>query len=231
MFILEHFWKFVLIIIVAVAGYFTWLRYDADQKQKFFAQNFANHFDPTVYTTRSDPEDFARAYLQAIATAKNVSEIETKEKDVNPVTQLVEDATEANGLSSAYGNAANRNIRNALKTCEEYGIFDDGGTNLELMEIGKPPIIQKGPYEGEPLVPAPLLNPLIAKEGLNQLLNTTLIPQAIRTMNAYSLTSKGVQASTAMKTSDIMTNDRSERVKRFYRTSRAKNVADIKAHF
>ncbi len=228
MYILENFWKLTLIILAAASAYIAWLRYDADHKHKILAQNLAEHFDPTIHTARSNPQRFEEAYLQAIATAKHVGD--TKSKKKQPLAKLLKDATAANGLAPSYANEATRNISNALKTCKKFGIFSDGGANLELMEIGKPPIIQKGPYEGELLVPTLLLNPLIEKEALNQLLNTALVPEPIRTLNAYAHTSKSVQVSNAMEKADLITEDRADRAKRLYSTYRDKKIAEIKAN-
>jgi|GEM_PF-3516539 len=223
MFIANHFWKILFMVILTVAGYFYWQEQKNDKSQNMQVLEFARLISPKLHTEHTSIKTFQSDLFQAMALLhrhrSGNGKITAPSKQTERLQSLIHDANFHNGCKSVRSQLIYRQLKENLKRCEEYGLFEENSAALDMMATGRSPKVAKGAFKGEKLVVAFNVSPVLAREGRNAISNATIVPESIRALSDEVVTSKIYSTTQALERAEVIERASWERIQTLYRRS------------
>jgi hypothetical protein len=207
-FIIDHFWKFVLIITIGVGGKLYYSQYQKDRTWDQAATNYARLTEKLRSTSPASAAlpaweaDFWRLMIKTDETVdalnsgklaaptikdKSTTNLETEGRlriFIQTAGAKTGYKVDENAKGSA-GKAAESNPINLLTEVilENYTILSDCGVwgNPEVrlgMANGEAPTVQTGPYSGEKLRVVRRISPHLFRDGITDVCNIILLPES-----------------------------------------------------
>lgn len=212
--ILDNFWKYLFLVVVAVLGFYWW---DKNRDERVFeakVEQLAAFLNPQQFTSDSESKRFEAAFLKAVAY------LEKESRAGADIDAILAGATERYALEKRHAQYVAECFKNALESCDRFGIFDLSGRNTVRMEGGRPPTIEDGPYAGHELVVTPIISPLLAPGAANDFANAALVPAPVRAFNDEVLTSKSYEYLLRLESAGVVSRSDAARIKEFYRENK-----------
>lgn len=230
-FIGDHFWKIIFLIVVSVAGVWSYQRYDKKQNWIELKARYQAIYQEIPTSPESDDAECKGKYLTFLAMV-NQFRVNLTNDYVQAFPPAAERHTDAKPtlddhtkwmLDGALGvpedsprtplaEVVQAAIFKNLKLCEQFGIFD-GEENMKLMLKGKNPLISKGSFSGEPLVVVQRIPVFAARQVAHHPANYTLIPESLAAVQAETLDDSVRSLADKFKHASILSQQSYDRLK------------------
>ena len=234
-FIIDHFWKFILLILVVVGGYFGYGKYEEAWKAQVAA--LRGSFQEIDTNFKAKDEVSVRPYIRFLGTVKEIQERLKRDEfkpqapsghktDEEPSAEtgmrwLMDGAMDKgeSGTRTAEMDLMQDAVFANLKICDKLGIFNNS-RNLELMLDGKFPVIENGNYAGEKLIVSQRIPVNAARELYRHPGNYTLVPETIAIIESQDIDTKLRELASKFKAAGLLTSEANERVVALYNLGR-----------
>lgn len=230
-FILDHFWKFVLLIILAIGGWIGWKKFEDKETWNHHVAQIAGAFAEFNSAEHKDADEVRASYWMLLTIIKDyqtaaangtIKPLAPENLDPTLVRTKEEEAMEwmldasmkqvGDGNSNARAAFKSTLIEN-LNQCENLGIFDSE-SNVNSMIKGQSPVIKSGIYSGHKLVIAPRISVNVAREAYNEPANFVLVPDVVAGIESPELGQKEKEAAIILKNAGLIGQNTFEAVNR-----------------
>lgn len=211
--ILDHFWKILFVVAIAVAGFFTWKAHSEKRAFDLKASEVAALIDPAVVPRGGSSSKFGEFLYQAVALL-HLYELE----DPTSLEKIIDAANELNGVDRDHAEMIRARLLDNLERARDLAVFDDDERNLDRMRLGREPTIPKGPWEGEPLAVAWIVSPLLAAGALNDMGNAALVPASVQALSNETVTDAVFNHATKLKNAGVIEESDYQRIRELART-------------
>lgn len=228
-FIIDHFWKFILLILIVVSGYFAYGKYEEKEAWKAQVSALRGAFQEIDKNLKAKDEVSVGQYMRFLATVKDMQD-RMKRGEFKPQSPtgnkgddepsvetglrwLMDGAMDKGdtGTRTAEMDLMQDAVFANLKICERLGIFNNQ-RNLELMLDGKFPVIEGGNYSGEKLIVSPRIPVSAARELYRHPGNYILTPETIAIIESQDIDAKLKELAAKFKAAGLLTAEANERV-------------------
>lgn len=225
-FIAEHFWKFVLLILASVGGWFGYDKYTKSEAWNSVVDGYKGEFKDIDNSANAKDENSQRRYWKflvslhdfhtAVANGevlpvppKDVSDEASEVNTKNAFAWLLTALSTSDSSSSLMMEA----LRTNYATCEKYGLFSSQ-TNLNRINRGENPIIENGPYRDEHLVISLRLPIFAAREACHHPANFVILPESIAAIEPTDIDDPTKAFATKLKQASIISQRTMDAVNR-----------------
>lgn len=218
-FIIDNLGKFFLILLAAVAGWFTYNKWDERDKWKHLGENFGTSLKELQPANAGNYENLKGNYWKLLARVKDFQKdvVESKIKpmppkgtdapdDIKPdlaTRWLVEAALDSIAEPDPAKPVIVEALLDSMAACDKFGIFSKDG-NFEKMIDGKDPIITNGPFTGDTLTVSQRIAAIVAPSIARHQANFILVPSSIQGIVSTDLDDKTFQFATKLKIAQIL---------------------------
>lgn len=180
--ILDHFWKILLAVLIFGAGFFLWKRQQSQKNFNLQLDTLAEFLQPENSNYAKNPKPVYAHYYELMGKLAEIKAWQATQKDPLLMDDLIDEALEKTDYSDFVQDLVGQAVKPDFELCEKLGIFDESADNRFLLESGKPPVIQRGPYRKEKLLIGHLVSPNIAREAMNHYANFSFMPESVWAM-------------------------------------------------
>lgn len=234
-FFLEHLWKIIVIIVLAVAGWFGFHRYQDQETWKAVGSSLGDVFQTMKKSPSASVEESQGNYWKLLAFLKEIQNdlasgklkpALPKDRETNgevlPETALrwlLEIGTKSPAEEYNAQALVDDAIIANLAICEQYGIFNRE-TNLAKMMEGHAPTIASGPFEGQKLVITTRIAPSLAPDLVRHPVNFTLLPESVAAIVSSDIDEKTSQLAFRLKSASLLNAEEHAAISKLFENAR-----------
>ncbi len=223
-FLAEHFWKFLLLIIISVGSWFGYDKYAKQQQWDRVIESFRTDLNAIDKSpTASNAESLGNYwkllanlhdFKQDLNTENGVTPIPPKdsggEKSENSTKGGYEWLLDALSLPTVMLETTKTNFT----TCEQFGLFSTA--NLAKMKRGENPTIENGSYKGEKAIISQRVPIFAAREACHQPANFIILPESVAAIDSSEVDDAMKSFALKLKQSAILNTRSMEAISRLH---------------
>ncbi len=146
--LIGHFWKFLLLALVATGCWYWWTKSQTQQAYAFEIAQLAEILD---YRLGDKPEPDEKAAERTFKTLAALHSIATEAGEKFDLRATIGEAIALNNPSNKHAKILTDTIVNNYKAAQNLGLLDDHDA-MWRMRQGSPPVLGLGPWIGERLI-------------------------------------------------------------------------------
>jgi hypothetical protein len=221
---MEHFWKIVFVIVLLVAGYFWYDRWQSKTEGTDRMDQILTLIEENKNLPASASGKRAGESLYRVLALLRSFEKSSDESLGVMLDDMFKKAVEAERLTNDEVPVLDAAINANLKVCRELGVFEDDG--MTMMEAGRPPTIRSGPFSRDKLIIGHLVPPLIAPEAKKHFANLVLTPESVFALQNEDIDRQIFNRATTLRGIGVVNHGTLARIKKRDRDSRAYRIGE-----
>ena len=234
-FIIDNIGKFFLILLAAVAGWFTYNKWQERDQWKHLGESLGASLQEVQPANAGNFNKLKGNYWKVLAKLKDFQKDVAAQKitpippkgaetpdDIKPdlaTRWLIETALTSIAEPDPAKPIIVDTLIDNLAACEKFGIFTKD-SNFEKMIDGKDPIIETGPFSGAALAITPRIAAEMAPSIARHHANFILVPSSILGIVSTDVDDKSFQFATKLKIAQILKVEEFEDLYKIYTMGR-----------